>query len=430
MQPYDSGETMHGWARDLFAVPRSLTGPGVRATLDYLAGLLPGLQRHAVASGTAAFDWTAPDEWTVREAYIETPGGERICRFADDPLHLMGYSHAVNAELDLADLQAHLYSRPDLPEAIPYVTSYYARNWGFCLKHSERKALEPGRYKVVIDADLQPGRLDYADLVLPGRTSREILISTYICHPSMANNELSGPVVAAALARWWAGAPRTHTARFVFVPETIGSIVYLSRHLEHLRRHLAAGFVLSCIGDERAYSMVQTARADTLADRAARLALASLSEAPVLYSYLHRGSDERQYASPGAGLPVVSLSRSKYGAYPEYHTSLDDLENVVTPDGLAGGFELARRAVSAVEANKVWRPVFPCEPQMGKRGLYGQISTGRLETSHANRMHFLAYCDGRDFIDVCTATGLSPSEGAAIADQLHAAELITATPDP
>ena len=388
------GQEMHAWAVDLFPICRSLTGDGVRQTLAYLEARLPGLQVHSVPSSTAALDWTVPEEWRIRDAWVENSAGERVIDFRASNLHVVGYSEPVDRWLSRDELDKYLHSLPEQPDAIPYVTSYYRRQWGFCLTHRAREGLPDGDYRAVIDSELFPGVLNYGELLIPGESEREIFLSTYICHPSMANNELSGPVVTTALARWLLSLPkRRYSYRIVFIPETIGSLVYLSRNLPELKRRVLAGFNVTCVGDDRAYGYLPSRHGDTLADRAALHALRSTVEPYTEWTWLDRGSDERQYCAPGVDLPVCSIFRSKYGSYPEYHTSLDDLD-LVTPGGLRGGFEALSRAMLALEMNFVPVAAVLGEPQLGKRGLYANLSQKGSGITGKLYLDLLTYSDG------------------------------------
>lgn len=420
------GERMHRWATDLFPICRSITGNGVRETLAYIKKILPGLEVYEVPSGTQAFDWTVPDEWNIDGAYIEHEDGTRIIDFDENNLHVVGYSTPVDEWMTLAELQPHLHSLPEQPEAIPYVTSYYQKRWGFCLRDSQRAKLADGRYHVVIDSTLEPGSLSYGELILPGKEKKEILLSTYVCHPSLANNELSGPVVTMALADLLQNLPdRRFTYRILFIPETIGSIVYLSRNIAEMKSNTIAGFVVTCVGDDRAYSLLRSRDGNTLADRAARLVMSHHAPDHVEYSFMQRGSDERQYCSPGVDLPVVSIMRTRYNSYPEYHTSLDNL-SLITAAGLQGAYDAIRKCIDLLEHNHKYQATTPCEPQLGKRGLYPTLSTRGSGLGARAMTNMLAYADGsRDLVDIATVIGISSEEAIETAGRLVAAELLS-----
>ncbi len=389
---------MHALARQLWPIARSITGDGVRRTCLMLQEEIPGLTVHEVPSGTAVLDWVVPDEWSIRSATLTAPDGSVIADFALNNLHVVGYSEPVDQHLELDQLQSHLHSIPDQPTAIPYVTSYYNRRWGFCLSQRVRDELQPGTYHARIDSTLAPGSLTYADVVLPGDSQDEIFISTYICHPSMANNELSGPMVATGLFQWLQRLEHRHyTYRFAFVPETIGAVTYIAHHREELRERVIAGFQLTCIGDDRRYTYLASRHGNRRIDRIAKRVLASRDNV-VHYSYLARGSDERQYCSPGVDLPLVSIMRSRYADYPEYHTSLDDLEHVVTPTGLQGGLDAVRECIQTLESEMVLIGNQLGEPQLGRRGLYHTLMEKSTPADVMLRTNILAYADGQHAI--------------------------------
>jgi aminopeptidase-like protein len=420
------GEEMYGWARDLFPICRSLTGDGVRQTLGYFREICDDLRIHEVPSGTPAFDWIVPDEWNIRDAFIADMDGNRIIDFQKSNLHVVGYSEPVDREMSLEELGSHLHSLPDRPDTIPYVTSYYSRRWGFCLSENQRRQLRKGRrYRVLVDSSLAPGNLTYADCIVPGESPDEILLSSYICHPSLANNELSGPIVTIAVARWLRSLKkRRYTYRIILVPETIGSILYLSLNLSELKKRTRAGLVLTCIGDDRGYSYLSSRDGNTLADRIAKHVLSYMAPGYRSFDYLERGSDERQYCSPGVDLPVCSLMRTKYAEYPEYHTSEDDL-SVISPSGLAGGFEAVRRCVEGLEENHYWRITTLCEPHLSKRGLYPALSDLATADKVRVMMNFLGFADGRrDLLAIADRIGASIETLIPIVHQLSEHGLI------
>jgi len=391
----NTGTNSYNLCRELFPLCRSVTGNGVRQTLQIIKdGYIPDLQIHEIPSGTQAFDWTVPKEWNINDAYIIDPDGNKIIDFKESNLHVVGYSVPVNKIVTLEELNEHLYSLPDQPNAIPYVTSYYKERWGFCLTDEQRKNLKPGNYKVYIDSSLTNGSLTYGELILPGKSEKEIFLSTYICHPSMANNELSGPVVTTFIVKWLISLKeRKYTYRIIFIPETIGSIVYVSRNLDTLKNNVIAGFNITCVGDDRSYSYLPSRYGNTLADRVALHVLENMQSEFIKYSYLDRGSDERHYCSPGVDLPVVSVMRTKYGKYPEYHTSFDDLD-LISPQGLQGAYEVLIKCIEALEKNEKLTVTVLCEPQLGKRGLYPTISSKQSTGNVRDMMNLLAYCDG------------------------------------
>ena len=422
------GDEILRFAKELYPINRSLTGSGVRKTLDYIKQLLPELALLEVPSGSSAFDWTIPDELDISEAFIEDSAGQRIIDFANHNLHVVGYSGPVDVTLSLEELEAHLHSIPDKPDAIPYVTSYYADRWGFCMTHRQRVGLAKGNYRAVIRSRKFKGVMNFAELVIPGTSDSEVLLSTYVCHPSMANNETSGPAVLTFLGRWLLEQPRRYTYRIVFAPETIGAIHYISQNQKHLKQKVVAGFNISCVGDDRNYSFVASRKGATLADRIAGHVLPQLSSSYVKHSFLERQSDERQYGSVLIDLPFVALSRTKYGCYDEYHTSLDDF-SVVTAAGLEGGFNMVAQCITALEANRTLVATTPCEPQLGKRGLYPTLGGGKVSTSVEVLLNVLEYCDGsEDLLAVAARCNISFTQAAQAANVLESHGLLREIP--
>tara|TARA_Y200000002_G_scaffold373144_1_gene371819 strand:- start:14561 stop:15841 length:1281 start_codon:yes stop_codon:yes gene_type:complete len=387
-------EKMILWAKELFPICRSITGNGLLETLKYLKKINSSLTIYKVRSGTKVYDWNIPDEWNIEESYLEHESGKRFAEFKKNNLHVVNYSAPVNKIINLKDLKDKIYSDPKKPKWIPYVTSYYNKKWGFCMSHNEKQKLPKGEYRAVIKSKFSKGHLYYGDILIKGKLEKEILFSTYVCHPSMANNELSGPVLSSYIARYIKEYfPNSkYSYRFIFVPETIGAITYIKRNINKLKKNVIAGYVLSCVGDERAYSMIKSRNENSLADQALYSALKNKKNFKA-YSYLDRGSDERQYCAPGVDLPVAGFCRSKYGEYPEYHTSADNF-NVVTAKGLSGSFDIIKNIVDSFENSLTVKTNILCEPNLGKRGLYSLTGGKKRNKEIKLRCDLLSYADG------------------------------------
>jgi aminopeptidase-like protein len=406
------------WMKDLFPINRSLSGEGNRQTLRYLKEKIPSLEIKEIPSGLAAFDWVVPDEWNIDDAFIECMNGQRFAEFKKNNLHVVGYSAPIDQVVTRNELLNHLHYLDHQPDAIPYVTSYYAKQWGFCIKKSDLQLMGEGPFRVYIGSRFTPrnqgGGLTYGELILPGKSHLEVLFSTYICHPSMANNELSGPVVATALGTLLSEQELHYTYRFLFLPETIGAVCYLSEHLEQLKKRLIAGWVLTCIGDTGKFSYIPSRLGNSYADRCTLAVLKENNADFLEYSWMDRGSDERQYCAPGVDLPVCSISRSKYGTYKEYHTSLDNL-NLITNESLAQSVRLLRTLVDRIEQQRVPRVKVLCEPQLGKRGMYPNTSKWTPQrNSVRDLMNVISCLDGNhtpeEIASVCELTVLEVND--------------------
>tara|TARA_B100001057_G_scaffold501220_1_gene622139 strand:- start:3686 stop:4972 length:1287 start_codon:yes stop_codon:yes gene_type:complete len=388
----------------LFPICRSITGAGLKKTLKIIQSEFPKLKIYRIRSGTKVFDWKVPSEWNVNDAYVLDKNNKRIINFKENNLHIISYSSPVSKFLSKKKLLENLYSLPNKPNAIPYITSYYKKRWGFCLTHKKKKEISKNynledKFKVIINSSFNSkGYLNYGELILKGKSKQEILISTYICHPSMANNELSGPIVAMSLINYFSKIKNLEkTLRFVFIPETIGSIVYINKNLNKLKKNIIGGFNLSCVGDERVYSCMLSKYQNSPSDNSIIEAYKKLKLKYKVYSFLKRGSDERQYNSPGIDLKISSIFRSKYGEYPEYHTSLDNFD-LVTLKGIKGGLKVSKTAIQILLKKIIPKNKILCEPNMGKRGLYPTLST-RIKKPTEDLMNFLTYADGKNDLE-------------------------------
>lgn len=420
------GDEIYGWLSMLFPLNRTLAGPDTRKTLDFLKSVVPNIVIKSIDSGTKVFDWEVPKEWHVREAYVENSLGERVIDYENNNLHLIGYSKPFSKTLEYEELSQNLYSLPDQPDFIPYITSYYSENWGFCISEKQKGQLGPGPYKVLIDTFFQEGELNYGELLVPGRNVDEILISTYICHPSMANDNLSGVAVSLALAKWLTLRQNLEFSyRVIFLPETIGSLVYIHENLEDLIRNVKAGWVITCVGDIGQFSFIPSITGNSLSDRISRKILNDQGLHWKEYSFLDRGSDERQYCAPGCDLPVASITRSKYGEFPEYHTSGDNLE-FVNSKSLQESFDIYRDILIGLERNGTFQANTIGEPNLGKRGLYPTLSTKASASTVQDLLNVYIFCNGeRDLLEISELAKLPLHYVIELANKLEAADAIS-----
>lgn len=388
------------FCQDLYRIPRSITGHGVQYTLNYIKSYVP-IEIKNVKSGTKVFDWEIPPEWNINKAYvINLKTKKKVIDFENHNLHIMGYSKAINQIMTFDELDKKLHYLKEQPNAIPYVTSYYKKRWGFCVSFNDYKKLDRNaKYQVVIDSNFKEnGNLTYGELLIKGKSDEEIFFSTYVCHPQMVNNELSGPAVLTGIAKTLINRTNHYSYRFVFIPETIGSITYLSKNLNHLKKYVVGGYNVTCVGDERAWGLIPSRYGNNISDKIAYHVLKSHYPNFTHYSWLDRGSDERQYCAPGIDLPISSVTRSKYGEYPEYHTSLDNFD-LVTKKGLTESLEFYLKCINIFEKNFI-NPKMNvlCEPNLGKRGLYSTLSTKNSGKIERNMSNFISFCDGTNSI--------------------------------
>lgn len=419
-----AGQAMYGLVERLYPLCRSITGDGVRRTLAIIGESIP-LDMHEVPSGTQVFDWTVPQEWNIRDAYIADASGTRVVDFQASNLHVVGYSVPVSATMSLEELRPHLHTLPEHPSWIPYRTSYYAPDWGFCLSKRTLDALPDGDYEVRIDSTLADGHLTYGEHVVPGETTDEIIVSCHICHPSLANDNLAGIAVAVQLAQRLAAAQPRYTYRFLFMPGTIGAITWLALNQERVER-IKHGVVLACAGDRGTITYKRSRRGDTEIDQAARYVLRTSGREHTVVEFSPYGYDERQFCSPGFNLAVGCLSRTPYAQYPEYHTSADNPE-FVSPDAMADTLDACTEIFGVLERNRYYRNLNPfCEPQLGKRGLYDALG-GRSDAKQAQlaMLWVLNLSDGEHtLLHIAERSDLPFDAVAGAADALLGAGLI------
>ncbi|MGH3822430.1 MAG: DUF4910 domain-containing protein [Pseudonocardiaceae bacterium] len=420
----DDGRMMHDLVTRLFPLCRSITGDGVRQTLTIVHESIP-LQTHEVPTGTPVFDWTVPREWNIRDAYIKDRSGARVVDFRASNLHVMSYSMPVAATMTLHELRPHLHTLPEQPDLIPYRTSYYAEDWGFCLRHDLLRQLPEGEYEVRIDASLTEGHLSYGEHVVPGQVEDEVLVSCHVCHPSLANDNLAGIAVAVFLAQRRSAAKPWYTYRFLFIPGTIGSITWLALNQEHVGR-IRHGLVLACAGDPGKLTYKRSRRGDAEIDQVVRHVLSSSGRPHEIVGFSPYGYDERQFCSPGFNLPVGSLTRTPHARYPEYHTSADDLD-FVSSEAMGETLETCWQVFGVLERNRRYVNLNPhCEPQLGKRGLYGSVG-GRSDTQQRQMamLWLLNLSDGEhSLLDIAERSGMPFDLIAEIAELLRKADLV------
>jgi aminopeptidase-like protein len=422
------GWELHGFAAELYPICRSITGDGIRKTLEMIKERIP-LKTFEIATGTAVFDWNVPKEWNIRDAYIKDARGDRVVDFQRSSLHVLNYSVPVHATMPLSALRPHLFTIPEHPDWIPYRTSYYKENWGFCLSQNQMLALKDGDYEVCIDSTLEDGHLTYGECCLPGRSDDEILISCHACHPSLANDNLSGLAVATFLVDFLSGRDLRYSYRFLFIPGTIGAITWLARNRETVGR-IRHGLVLTGIGDAGRFHYKKSRQGNAEIDHVVTHVLRRYSDSPEILDFSPYGYDERQYCSPGFNLPVGCLMRSLWGTFPEYHTSADNLD-FIQPAKLCESLRLCAGIVDVLENNRRYQNLNPyCEPQLGKRNLYRPTGGDSIGEEINARLWVLNLSDGgHSLLDIADRSGISFSAISDAADLLYRNGLLSIAPE-
>lgn len=414
------------WSRanSISCINRSIAGPGIRQVLNLIKSEINDLRIYSVPSGTQCFDWQVPKEWSCKRATIKKLTGEIIVDTHTNPLHVVMHSTPKYGVVSITDLKSKLHINHELPNSIPYVTSYYKEDWGFCLTENQFKTLDEEDYIVEIESELKDGVLNYGEIFIKGKTRKEIIISTYICHPFMGNNESSGPAVAIELAKSLMAESLYYSVRVLFIPETIGSIVFLSRNMDEVKKNCIAGFNITCVGDDLAYSFLGSKYGNTITDRAARKSYSEHKIKPDIYPWRMRGSDERQYCWPLIDLPFVSMMRSMYNTYPEYHTSADNMD-FISERGLQGSYEVIKRAIDILQSERI--PIVKTcgEPKLDKINLYRKDTLNGAKQDANKYLQVLTYCDGKNEMSyINELSGLDQNEFKEVVKKLIFFDLI------
>lgn len=420
------GQAIYKLMERFYPICSSITGNGVRKILNIIKEYIP-LEIYEVSTGTHVFDWIVPREWNIKDAWVKNSKGEKVIDFKKSNLHVLNYSIPINKKVSLLELKDHLYILPEHPDWIPYRTSYYKENWGFCLSKNQFDQLEDGDYEVFVDSTLEDGSLTYGEFFIPGKTEDEVLISCYTCHPSQCNDSSSGVVLAAYLAKFLQGKELKYSYRFLFIPETIGSIVWLAQNEPNLNK-IKHGLVVTCVADDGQFTYKRTRNGDQLIDKVVEKVLIDSGEEYLVVNFNPAsGSDERQYCSPGINLPVGSLMRTSYGIFKQYHTSADNLE-ITSPEILQKSFDMYTKVIDVLETDGVYKSLnLKCEPQLGKRGLYRAISGQQSGVSidEAGIYWVMSYCDGKhSLLDIAKLSGLEFKKIKDSADALVLANLL------
>ena len=390
------------FAKKLFPLNRSLTGKGNVKTLKLIKSQLPNLQIKYFSSGEKVFDWKIPMEWNVQDAWLKDSRGKKILNFKENNLVLLGYSKSINKVVNYKILKKNIYTLKSKPNAIPYLTSYYKERWGFCMKHKDYKKLDKNKnFHAYINSSLKKGKMHYGELKIPGKSKNEIFFSTYICHPSMANNEVSGMVLSSFLAKYILEKKNLkYSYRFIFIPETIGSVAYIKKNFLEMKKKIIAGFNITCVGDEGKFSLLFSKDENKLSDRFAKKVFKSKKLNYKKYSWLERGSDERQYCSPLVDLPITTIMKTKFGEYKEYHTSLDKIGTVVTQKGLKESLRIYKILIDEIEKTTIPKSKIICEPFLTKYNLIDTLGAKRkIDKKTRNLLNFVSYCDGKTTLD-------------------------------